>query len=522
MMSIWGNIMDRARNGVRSWLNIEPANVTNITIRESLDYEGNAIKNRIWYRGDASELSELYQQINDGSVSRRFWASESTDGLEMRKVHTGLPALMVDTLAGITLSDFKISIESNATAELWEKIDKFNQFEKRMEKAVKETLYIGDGAFKISFDPEISQEYPIIEFYAGDRIELVQRRGQLREIIFRTYYHHDNKTYVLKEHYRKGEITYDLWVDGKQVDMSTLPQTEGLVDMIFGEDQAGEAYMLAVPVRFWESGKWEGRGQSIFDKKTDSFDSLDEAWSQWIDALRTGRAKTYIPESLIPRNPNTGELRSPNPFDDRFVTTSMNMSENGDNRIVVEQPQIPHDAYAATYSSALDLCLQGLISPATIGVDVKKLDNAEAQREKEKTTLYTRGTIVDALKEDVTLLVQTALNAYAEYRDSEKTKAEISVDFGDYANPSFEAKVETVAKGRAAGILSLEASIDELYGNDKEDEWKQQEVERLMHEQGLEEMEEPAVRTDAGDFHINVEEDEDESKGEPEGPESQS
>ena len=60
---------------------------------------------------------------------------------------------------------------------------------------------------------------------------------------------------------------------------------------------------MAHPIMYGESAKWEGRGQSIFEKKTDDFDALDEAWSQWMDALRAGRAKTYIPECLVPKNP---------------------------------------------------------------------------------------------------------------------------------------------------------------------------------------------------------------------------
>ena len=38
------------------------------------------------------------------------------------------------------------------------------------------------------------------------------------------------------------------------------------------------------------------------------------------------------------------------------------------------------------------------MSPSTLGIDVKKLDNAEAQREKEKATLYSRNNIVGQLQ----------------------------------------------------------------------------------------------------------------------------
>ena len=45
--------------------------------------------------------------------------------------------------------------------------------------------------------------------------------------------------------------------------------------------------------------------------------------------------------------------------------------------------------------------------------------------------------------------------------------------------------------------MSIEASIDELYGDSRDDEWKKEEVERLKAEQGIVTgMEEPAVSMD--------------------------
>ena len=82
------------------------------------------------------------------------------------------------------------------------------------------------------------------------------------------------------------------------------------------------------------------------------------------------------------------------------------------NVISTDQPSIPHDSYQASYCTALDLCLQGIISPSTLGIDVKKLDNAEAQREKEKTTLYTRNIIVETLQTVLPQVVSLCINAY--------------------------------------------------------------------------------------------------------------
>ena len=46
------------KKGIRSWLEIQEAVPTTLRVVETLDYESNAIKNRIWYRGDGNELSQ--------------------------------------------------------------------------------------------------------------------------------------------------------------------------------------------------------------------------------------------------------------------------------------------------------------------------------------------------------------------------------------------------------------------------------------------------------------------------------
>ena len=273
-----------------------------------------------------------------------------------------------------------------------------------------------------------------------------------------------------------------------------------------GEVISKGKYMLAVPIKFFNSSRWKGRGQSIFDKKIDSFDSLDETWSQWMDALRAGRSKEYIPDCFIPRDPNTGELITPNSFDNRFIAIESDAHEGAQNKIELQQPNIPHESYSATYITALDLCLQGLVSPSTLGIDVKKLDNAEAQREKEKATLYSRNAIVDVLTEDLQKLVSVSIMGYKEFTtpNSEIKPVEVDVSFGEYANPSFESQVETVGKGKQQGIMSIEASVEELYGDSKDEEWKKEEVARLKSEQGIQSVEEPGVNMAAGDFNVNL------------------
>lgn len=495
------NMNETIKRGICTWLNVVPASGNCIQINEVLDFEANAIRNRIWYRGDGNELEQMYQQAPEYADKYKFWASKCTPGMEMRKIHTGLPGLIIRILSGIVLddmNDFDFA-DNDRQRQLWEDIAKDNKFTRKMEKALKEVLYIGDGAFKVTIDTTVS-EYPILEWYPGERIEIVRNRDRVKEVVFKTPYKVNHRKYILYEHYGYGYIHNELYKGDVPVSLNSIDATKGIKDTKFDDN-----VILAVPLQVYESTKYEGRGGSIFDGKLDSFDAFDESWSQWMDALRAGRARTYIPECLIPHDPATGQIIRPNSFDNQYFASDNDMSESADNKVNVVQPAIPHDSYLASYCTALDLCLQGVISPSTLGIDVKKLDNAEAQREKEKATLYTRNAIVEALQETLPELVGATINAYNFLHGKGAEEVKVDIPFGEYANPSFESQVETLAKARpGVPMMSIEAQVEELYGDSKDESWKQEEIARLKAEQGIAEVEEPGISTSAGGFQLNM------------------
>lgn len=475
---------DKIRHGIRTWLRIQPAQNGYIQLTETLNFEGNAIKNRIWYRGEGEELSQLYSQLDTDKT--RFWAAKCTPGMEIRKVHVGIPAMLADMLASIVAADMNV-IEAGNRQQEWDNIAKDNKFKELVKEAITQTLYIGDGAFKISFDTLLSP-YPIIEFCAGDMIDIVRQRGRVKEIVFKTVYTNNGQEYVLCEHYGIGYIHYELLRNDRECELNAVPELASLKDVTWNDN-----FMIAIPLMFYKSPKYKGRGKSIFDSKIDSFDALDEAWSEWLEALRLNKTKVYIPNCMLPRNPYTGEVLNPNPFDNAYIQVESDVSEGASNKIERDQSDIAHESYLATYITALDLCLQGIMSPSTLGIDVKKLDNAEAQREKEKATLYSRNNIVEQLQEVLPELVNTVFKAVDTFNKTAIKDIDINITFGEYANPSFESQVETVSKAKQGGIMSLEASVDELYGDTKDDEWKQEEIARLKAEQGIAQMEEPQL-----------------------------
>lgn len=484
-------IMERVKNMIRSWLEIQPAAGKGLTIQEPVSFDSNVLRNRIWYRGDASELEQIFKLLNDDTVSRaRFWAAVP-ENQTIRKAHSGLPGIMVDTLVAVVKADMaELDFgEDQEAAARWNVLAQENDFPALVGKAIADTLVTGDGAFKISIDPEVSAS-PILEFWGADSVEYVYRHGRIQEILFLSPAG-DGKGRLLKEIYKPGGVSYCLMDGEKEIPLDEEEErTEGLRPVTYDGD-----FMLAVPLKFWTSSRWRGRGQSIFDRKTDSFDGHDEVISQWLDAVRSGRVQKYIPEALIPRDPKTGALRVPNSFGSQFVSIGSSNKENAQEKIETIQPEIRYDAFLSSYSATLDMCLQGIMSPATLGIDVGKMSSAEAQREKKDVTGITRNAITAALENALPQLARVALSAQDLMESRVPGTYEPTVSFGEYGAPTFDSRVQTVGNAANSGVMSVEAQVDELWGSSKDDEWKRKEVSRIRFERGIVEVPEPDVGT---------------------------
>ena len=162
------------------------------------------------------------------------------------------------------------------------------------------------------------------------------------------------------------------------------------------------------------------------------------------------------------------------------------MAEGVDNqRIEVVQPDIKYEAFFSSYTNALLMCLQGLVSPATLGIDVGKMSSAEAQREKKDVTGNTRNTITTALEKALPELISAILKTYDIMREEPPMDYDVSVSFGEYGAPDFDSRIETIGKASSYGIMSVETQVNELWGSSKDDEWKAAEVERIKSEKQM-------------------------------------
>ncbi len=495
-----GKFMDKLKEKTRSWLEIRDGNPKRIVINQADDLQAYFIKNKIWYRGEADELEQLYKQLEGKETT--FWASVPTTGLEIKKSHSGLPKLIINTVANILVDNFNgVDSDNKIVLKDWEVIEKDNDFYNSLKKILKETMAIGDGAIKLSYDTNLSKQ-PILEWYTGDKVDFVYKRGRLYELVFKTYYESKGKTYLLKEHYGYGYVKYELLDDKKEVSLNTIDELKELKPLDFDKST-----MWAIPFFIDENDKFEGRGASKFDGKYDVFDSFDEIISQWIEAIRLGKTIRYIPEKLCPKDPNTGETLAPNSYDNQYIAIGTDMRENAKNEIKVEQADIPSDKYVQAYITYLGMAIQGIISASTLGIDVKKIQDANAsyERQMEKTTLYTRQGIIDALNVFIPKVINTSLKMVKQldesFTDKDRDDIKIDVLFGEYDSPSFDSQIETISKARTNGVMSTETSVKELYGDSKDETWINEEVIRIKEEQGIVSMEEPAINSDKDIFN---------------------
>jgi hypothetical protein len=247
---------------------------------------------------------------------------------------------------------------------------------------------------------------------------------------------------------------------------------------------------MAVPFfPIGHSGIYNGRGKSLYEGKDNIYFALDEIVSNWVSAIRKSQAYKTIDKKSIPINPETGEpVYSSNDFDNIFIPIDTPRSEHNNSRPVeIYQPEIPSENYKSAYSVFLELALSGDTSASDLGIDSDKINaNAKSEKERKQSTFYLRNMIIESLSETIKKLVYTIVNVQNLW-DGNNNVLDVNVDinFADYSSPSWEIQVATLISMYKNGIISLESVIEELYGDDKDEDWKKEEINRILTEHNI-------------------------------------
>lgn len=443
-------------------------------------------ENKAWYYGDSDELlnfylnKETYENAEDPIYFRNkkeyFWGIATGEGA-IKRVHSGIPNAIVTTLVNAIGTP---KITSDTEQQRIDDILDANSFDILLnQQQMPLTMVCGWGAFKLCFDTKISKK-PMIQFYEAEDVDFVYKNNNLIGMVFRDYYEYKDKNYILFETRRKENgnsiIEFNLFLyDGKEdiveCELSTIPELADYKNLIIPNLDE----VLAVPCKFFYDLHNKNYGRSIYDGKIDLFDDLDQDLSQASQTSRVSTPVEYYPVDLLERDGRTGEPRMPSVYNRQFIKKeglpNGDGSTNGE--IQTTQPNLNFEQYSLHAKSILDYILTGLLSPATLGIDVAKKDNAEAQREKEKVTIMTRNNIIASETRILKKLIKLALYLQ-DYIDTGvidlEAHTDISVTFNEFANPSFENQLETLGKAWSDGLISTDKYLELLWGDKLSDE----------------------------------------------------
>lgn len=481
----------------------------------------------LWYEGRSEDLKRFYTQsliyLPNPSADffttnqSYFWRVVASEP-ETKATHSGLPHAIIDTLISIIgKPEIKVNkkvlneqtknydIEEDIVlTELLNDILKDNNFQTLIDQdQLPYMLAVGDGAFFINYDKSIS-DFPMIVFSDGRNIEFEYKENRIVAVKRKTYFTENNKSYMLEDRRttalkedertktkkRVATIEYNLYelanIKGEVKVKRELKDTQTTKELKNTSYDCIKE-IIAVPT-IYKLDKSAGRGKGIFVGKYDLLDDLDQNLSMSSTTTRRSAPVDYVPEELMEYD-DEGNRKKFNTFERKvFVYKNDLNSATGVNQAMIEtkQPILNFEQYSSQALEILHNILAGKVSPATLGIDLARDDNATAQREKEKVTIITRDDIIDFETEIIEKLCNLLLKVYFNSQENivqAKEDYEIYVNFPEYANPSFDSKLAVLAPVFASGAMSAKQYVNELWGDSLTAEEKEEEIKKLEERQ---------------------------------------
>jgi hypothetical protein len=385
----------------------------------------------------------------------------------------------------------------------------------------------GDVAWKILIDNELTP-YPILQAVDPRNYEPLFKKNILIGIKFKQYIELEangrKDKYCINETYTTNSdndavIVYDLektLTDGKKVQspLNALQETRELLENpyieVLDDYQAmftfkGLKGMLAFrkPNKSQASDLYNSLyGKSDHYGNFDNYDAFDEIHSMIVGEIRDNRTYKYIPESMWPRDDN-GRLTNLNKYATNVIKLHSDQDQNTKREVTYTQIPDKTVDHLLKWKTLLGMCCANAeISPLTLGLtDVVAMTNSDKTlQERSKATLETRKRKLESWKQFLNRVIIQLVQSYqwlsentpnhAVNRDFEPIKVnnkqlEVLVSFGEYIEQGISDRIATWGNAKGLGTASLETVVDNIWEDDKSEEWKQLEVSRIKIEQGM-------------------------------------
>jgi hypothetical protein len=481
----------------------------------------------IWFMGNSKQIRDFYTQDSDSASLNYFWKTALKEYL---KLHCGVPSLISSKMATILFGGgytanveiYRINPEGNVS----DKIDKDKSqavedtiqvlsektaLKDLLEEAAQTESWSGHLFVKFSYDTALSQ-FPIIEVVDIRNAEVEKERGITKSITFKNWYEYGTMTnkrvYCHKEIYTTNDA-------GEAVIQNKLEELKSngdivecaLTDIEETKELDPEITFTGLKgmIAFDKPNKTPNNefpdspyGASDYMGAIDSFDALDEVYSEIIKEIRDNKTMRYIPDNMM--EVDDDGVAKFNPYVTNHVKVHANLDQNSKNEINITEIADKTEQHKEKWKVALTTAINKAgLSPLALGITGLEAVNAgeQSQRERNKATLETRSMKLKKWTPFLAKLLlkllefnswmQRTLRVNQEGVDKievDWTNCNVFVKFGDYITDSIKDKRTELGNAKQQGIMSIEQIIEEQYP-DWSEEQKLAEINRIKFEQNM-------------------------------------
>ena len=484
---------------------------------------------KVWNTGNAYLLRRFY--TSGGGIEdiyrtlKYFWR---TAPAEYVKKHSGIPQ-QISNKNGVIIfgGDFSVSVnvykvdeQGNISTDLDEAksklaTDTLNAIIKKskiMESLRKQAVidsWCGHSLGKLNYDLSISQ-YPIYEVYDLTQGEVVSQRGVVVGHIFKSYYKKNGNDYCFEEEYTTTEDgqaciinkLYKMKSDGEKVEvpLTTIKETSELLPSFVFEglkDTIAFSKANKLPNNEYSTTPY---GASDFQGAVDSFDALDEAYSELYAELRNNKTIRYIPDIMIPKDEKGRSQIHNMEFITNYQEVKGSYDQDTKDRIEIQTIEDKTSSILEKYRNALVTAINNAgLSPLALGITGLEAINAgeNSQKERNRVTLETRKDKIENYWKPYLENFFTQLLAFNNWMvkkagakqdldnfDLSFDNCDIQLDFGNYIVEDESNIINRWSSAKSAGIASLETCVRELHP-DWTEEQIINEVNMIKYEQGM-------------------------------------
>lgn len=481
----------------------------------------------VWQSGDSNVIANFYARANGMDMNYEpwywknlrssFWSTSMSED-DIKRTTSGIAPAITYTLSNlIGKPTYKVGVEKGRAvhrkpgpdAEKDPEAEYQESLTKRLAGILDEqsfwslyetqktcTLYQGWGCYKVTWDRAVS-DHPYAVYYKAEDVDFIWKAGRLVSVIFRDWYQDaDNigQRYLVTETrtlvserdaegrmHRSVQIETEAFrqtpTGGGEAELTRLdgldsiPELKGVEQKVVIRDFTD---LWAYPTVLFDddqSGDVRFPGRSIHCGKIDLYDDLDMCLSQDANAVTKSTPVEYFNSDFLERDGDTQMPKMPHRYDRKYIAYDGGKSVDGSalspDPVQVTQPNVNFAQYSQQAIETMKMILTGLLSPATMGIDVARQSTAESMREKEKITISTTNHMQER-EAAVLKKVFSGLLCAEEYLCTgqiTRKRYDITVKFDSFAAETLGEKMGQLGEQLDNGNISPEMYLDQVYGD---------------------------------------------------------